>query len=97
VRSQVERDRGRANAPGSQGIESEVPQMHPKGARRSPSLQAHLRTAEVADLLHVHPKTVARWAKQGLLPYGRTLGGHRRFPETAIRDLAASLRQEVQG
>jgi excisionase family DNA binding protein len=75
--------------------------MHPKGARRSPSLQAHLRThlrtAEVADLLHVHPKTIARWAKLGLLPSGRTLGGHRRFPETAIRELAAGLHQEVQG
>ena len=46
--------------------------MHPKGARRTPSMQARLRTAEVADRLHVHPKTVARWAKQGLLPYRRT-------------------------
>jgi excisionase family DNA binding protein len=70
--------------------------MHPKGARRAPSVQVHLRTAEVADLLHVHPKTVARWAKQGLLPHLRTLGGHRRFPETAIRKLVASLHQEVQ-
>jgi hypothetical protein len=79
VRSQNERDRGRANAPGSQGIESEVPQMHPKGARRSPSLQAHLRTAEVAALPHVHPKTVARRAKQGL-PHQRTLGVTAAFP-----------------
>lgn len=71
--------------------------MHPKSARRAPSMQAHLRTAEVADLLHVHPKTVARWAKQGLLPYRRTLGGHRRFPQAAIRELAASLHQEVHG
>ncbi len=71
--------------------------MHPKGARRSPSLQAYLRTAEVANLLHVHPKTVTRWARLGLLPYRRTLGGHRRFPEAAIRELAASLHQEVQG
>ena len=71
--------------------------MHPKGARRSPSMQAHLRTAEAADLPHVHPKTVARRAKQGLLPHQRTLGGHRRFPETAIRELAARLHQEVRG
>ncbi len=71
--------------------------MHPKGARRSPSLQAHLRTAEVAALLHVHPKTVARWAKQGLPPHQRTLGGHRRFPQAAIRELAAGPHQEVQG
>ena len=71
--------------------------MHPKGARRSPSLQAHLRTAEVADLPHVHPKTIARWAKLGLLPYQRTLGGHRHFPQAPIRELAARLHQEVQG
>jgi excisionase family DNA binding protein len=71
--------------------------MHPKGARRLPSLQAHLRAAEVADLLHVSPKTVSRWAKLGLLPHLRTLGGHRRFPEAAIRELAASLHQGVQG
>ncbi len=72
--------------------------MHHQGARRSPSLQAHLRSAEVADLLHVHPKTVARWARLGLLPpHQRTPGGHGRFPEAAIRELAASLHQEVRG
>ena len=97
MRSQKERDRGRANAPGSQGIESEVPQMHPKGARRTPSMQVRLRTAEVADRLHVHPKTVARWARLGLLPHRRTLGGHRRFPQAASRELAARLHQEVRG
>jgi excisionase family DNA binding protein len=71
--------------------------MHPKGARRSPSMQAHLRTAEVADLPHVHPKTITRRAKQGLLPHQRTLGGHRRFPQAPIRQLAADPHQEVQG
>jgi excisionase family DNA binding protein len=71
--------------------------MHHKGARHAPGVQAHLRTAEVADLLHVSPKTVSRWAKLGLLPHLRTLGGHRRFPEAAIRELAASLHQGVQG
>ena len=67
--------------------------MHHKGARRAPSVQVHLRTAEVADLLHVHTKTVAGWAKQGLLPHRRTLGEHRRFPQAAIRELAARLHQ----
>jgi len=70
--------------------------MHHKRARRAPSLQAHLRTSEVADLLHVSPKTVSRWAKLGLLPHLRTLGGHLRFPEAAIRKLAASLHKEAQ-
>jgi excisionase family DNA binding protein len=70
--------------------------MHHKGARRPPSVQAHLRTAEVAGLLRVHPKTVFRWAKLGLLPHLRTLGGHRRFPKAAVRELAASLHHEVR-
>ena len=47
---------------------------------------SYLRTAEVAALLHVSPKTVARWAKEGKLPFMRTLGGHRRYPEAKIRD-----------
>jgi len=71
--------------------------MHHKRARHAPSLQAHLRTAEVADLLQVFPKTLARWARRGLLPHLRTLGGQRRFPEAAIRSVAASLYQEAQG
>jgi excisionase family DNA binding protein len=50
----------------------------------------------VAAILQVSPKTVARWAQQGRLPYQRTLGGHRRYPESAIRELAASLHQEVR-
>jgi len=49
----------------------------------------------VAAILQVSPKTVARWAQQGLLPYQHTLGGHRRYPEPAIRELAASLTEEV--
>lgn len=51
----------------------------------------YLRSSEVADLLHVSPKTVSRWAKEGKLPYRRTLGGHRRFPAEGIRQLAGSL------
>ncbi|HEX9890831.1 MAG TPA: helix-turn-helix domain-containing protein [Actinomycetota bacterium] len=53
----------------------------------------YLKTAEVADLLHVSPKTVTRWAKDGKLPHSRTLGGHRRFPADAIRKLAEQLVQ----
>ena len=72
--------------------------MHHQSARRTPSpaTTPHLRTADVAALLGVSPKTVARWAKEGKLPFLRTLGGHRRYPEPAIRELAASLVQEVR-
>jgi excisionase family DNA binding protein len=63
-----------------------------KARTESPS---YLRTAEVADILHVSPKTVSRWAKEGRLPFLRTLGGHRRYPEAEIRQLADQLRQEA--
>jgi excisionase family DNA binding protein len=45
----------------------------------------------VAELLQVSPKTVARWAKEGKLPFLRTLGGHRRYPEGEIRALLDEL------
>jgi excisionase family DNA binding protein len=69
--------------------------MHSQSARHAPSTATFLRSAEVAAILQVSPKTIARWAQQGLLPYQRTLGGHRRYPEPAIRELAASLAEEV--
>ena len=55
---------------------------------------SYLRAAEVADILHVSPKTVSRWAKEGKLPFMKTLGGHRRYPEAKIRELVDQLRVE---
>jgi excisionase family DNA binding protein len=58
--------------------------------------EGYLRTAQAAAILSVSPKTVSRWAKEGRLPpHLRTLGGHRRYPEKGIRELADSMRQEV--
>ena len=52
----------------------------------------YLRTAQVAELLHVSPKTVSRWAEEGRLPYLRTLGGgHRRYPDAEIRALLETM------
>ena len=67
---------------------------HPSAnaATTSPS---YLRAAEAADILHVSPKTVSRWATEGRLPFLKTLGGHRRYPEAEIRALADGLRQEA--
>ena len=59
--------------------------------------EGHLRTSQVADIFHASPKTVSRWAKEGKLPFIKTLGGHRRYPESKIRELAASLRQGATG
>lgn len=47
---------------------------------------------EAAEILHVSPKTVARWAKEGKIPHSRTLGGHRRYLEAEIRTLLESLK-----
>jgi excisionase family DNA binding protein len=46
-----------------------------------------LTPAEVAAMFRVDPKTVTRWAKAGKLSSIRTLGGHRRYRETEIKDL----------
>jgi excisionase family DNA binding protein len=62
----------------------------PKGGE-APS---YLLPAEVAELLSVSPKTVSRWAKEGKLPFLKTLGGYRRYPEAQIRQLVNQLRQE---
>jgi excisionase family DNA binding protein len=62
--------------------------------RKGGEASSYLRTAEVAELLSVSPKTVARWAKEGKLPFMKTLGGHRRYPEAHIRELLNQLRQE---
>jgi excisionase family DNA binding protein len=54
--------------------------------------QAHdsetlLTPAEVAAMFRVDPKTVTRWAKAGKLSSIRTLGGHRRYRESEVRQL----------
>jgi excisionase family DNA binding protein len=59
-----------------------------------PAEPSYLRAAQVADILHVSPKTVSRWAQEGKLPFLKTLGGHRRYPEAEIRELANYLREE---
>ena len=47
-----------------------------------------LSSGEVAAYFHVHPKTVARWAKKGQIKYIRTAGGHRRYPASELRRIA---------
>ncbi len=51
----------------------------------------YLRTSEAARILRVSTKTVSRWAKEGKIPHVVTLGGHRRFPQTVIYQLARRL------
>jgi len=62
----------------------------PRG-KAAPDPPRYLHPAEVADLLHVSPKTVSCWAKDGKLPFLKTLGGRRRYPVAEIRQLADQL------
>src|SRR3954470_23405055 len=50
-----------------------------------------LTPAEVAAMFRVDPKTVTRWAKSGKLSSIRTLGGHRRYRETEVRELLGGV------
>jgi excisionase family DNA binding protein len=54
------------------------------------NMQAHdddalLTPSEVAAMFRVNPKTVTRWARAGKISAIRTLGGHRRFRASEIR------------
>ena len=66
-------------------------QQERERALPQPTEPRYLRTAQVAELLQVSPKTVSRWAQEGMLPYFRTLGGHRRYPDAEIRALRETL------
>ena len=50
-----------------------------------PNNDALLTPAEVAALFRVNPKTVTRWARSGKINAIRTLGGHRRFRASDVR------------
>ena len=71
--------------------------MLSKRTRPLPDAETFLHSSQVADILHVCPKRIARWAKDGRLPFQRTLGRDCRYPVQAIRQLAASLAQGVRG
>jgi excisionase family DNA binding protein len=50
-----------------------------------------LTPAVVASLFRVYPKTVTRWAKAGKLTSIKTLGGHRRYKESEVKELLKSV------
>lgn len=56
-----------------------------------------LQPHEVAALAGVDPKTITRWAKAGKLPHVMTLGGHRRYRESVVRQaLGLDEKDEVE-
>ena len=54
---------------------------------------ALLTPSEVAAMFRVNPKTVTRWARAGKISAIRTLGGHRRFRESEIRQFLEQVEQ----
>jgi excisionase family DNA binding protein len=51
-----------------------------------------LTLVEAAELLHVHPSTLRRWANNGDIPVMITPGGHRRFSEEDVTRFADTRR-----
>jgi excisionase family DNA binding protein len=62
---------------------------------RRPRQPSYLRAAQAAELLHVSPKTISRWARDGKLGHVVTLGGHRRYLREDIERLAGQLLVEA--
>ena len=60
---------------------------------RTADAEPLLTPAEVATMFRVDPKTVTRWAKAGKLTSIRTLGGHRRFRASEIRQFLAQTEE----
>jgi excisionase family DNA binding protein len=58
---------------------------------RAVDVEGLLTPAEVAQLFRVDPKTVTRWANAGKLTSMRTLGGHRRYRESEVRNLLGGV------
>ena len=52
-----------------------------------------LTPGEVASLFRVDPKTVTRWARAGKISAIRTLGGHRRFRASEIRQFLEKVEE----
>jgi excisionase family DNA binding protein len=56
---------------------------------------ALLTPSEVAVLFRVNPKTVTRWARAGKITAIRTLGGHRRFRASEIRQFLDQVEHQT--
>ena len=52
-----------------------------------------LTPSEVAAMFRVNPKTVTRWARAGKISAIRTLGGHRRFRASEIRQFLEKVEE----
>ena len=57
----------------------------------------YLTRSDVARLFEVSPATVARWTREGKLPFILTLGGQRRYLVEQISDLVRRSRESPAG
>lgn len=57
---------------------------------------ALLTPSEVAAMFRVNPKTVTRWARAGKISAIRTLGGHRRFRASEIRQFLERVEEGAE-
>jgi len=72
-----------------------------KGLEMAQKTAEYVPVGPVAKLLHVSPKTIARWSTEGytskkdgkvhVIPYTYTFGGHRRYSVPVVNDLAEEL------
>src|SRR5947209_19710370 len=74
----------------SQRMEVKVAHMQPRDD------DALLTPSEVAAMFRVNPKTVTRWARAGKISAIRTLGGHRRFRASEIREFLDKTETEAE-
>jgi len=78
---------GHADPRMASGTDHEVENMQPRDD------DALLTPSEVAAMFRVNPKTVTRWARAGKISAIRTLGGHRRFRASEIRQFLEQVEQ----
>lgn len=57
----------------------------------------YVSVGEAGRMLHVSPKTIARWADQGRIPCVVTLGGHRRFRVADLERAALRMARPSSG
>ena len=61
-----------------------------------PDDDALLTPSEVAAMFRVNPKTVTRWARAGKISAIRTLGGHRLFRASEIRQFLDKVEEHQE-